>query len=92
MALTREQEALLPADHEVAFYHEHGWYRSPRIIPDAVLDAAFIGVSRHFNGERDWILRRLSPPDAEGSLSGNCLPNSLISSATALSCQRACGL
>jgi hypothetical protein len=60
MALTREQEALLPSDHDVAFYREHGWYRSLRILPDSVLDAAFVGISRHFDGERDWIL----PPNS----------------------------
>ena len=56
MALTPEQEALLPSDQDVAFYREHGWYRSSKILPDEVLDRAYVGIQRHFSGERDWIL------------------------------------
>ncbi|MEO7864141.1 MAG: phytanoyl-CoA dioxygenase, partial [Nitrospirales bacterium] len=56
MALTPEQEALLPSDQDVVFYREHGWYRSPRILPDELLDRAYAGIQRHFSGERDWTL------------------------------------
>ena len=56
MALTPEQEALLPSDQNIVFYREHGWYRSPRILPDVLLDRAFAGIQRHFSGERDWTL------------------------------------
>lgn len=56
MALTREQEALIPSDQDIAFYREHGWYRSPRILPDELLDRAYAGIQRHFSGERDWTL------------------------------------
>ncbi len=51
-----ELEALLPSAKDVAFYREHGWYRSPRILPDDLLDEAFAGIQRHFSGERDWNL------------------------------------
>jgi len=47
---------LLPSDHDVAFFREHGWYRSPKIIPDALLDNALVGAARHFRGERDYTL------------------------------------
>ena len=53
---TSEEEALLPSNLDVVFYRQHGWYRSKRILPDAVLNEAFLGVTRHFDGERDWIL------------------------------------
>ena len=56
MHFTPEEEALLPSEAEVAFYRQHGWYRSKRILPDAVLDHALTGIQRHFSGERDWIL------------------------------------
>ncbi len=56
MGLTREQEALLPSEEDIAFYREHGWYRSPPILSNVMLDAAAIGIARHFAGERDWIL------------------------------------
>lgn len=35
-----EQAALLPTEKDVAFYEEHGWYISKKIIPDEVLDEA----------------------------------------------------
>lgn len=72
MVLTREQEALLPTDDDVAFYRQHGWYRSKRVLSDALLDYAAIGIQRHFSGERDWILPHTSgfsdwkPGDASG--------------------------
>ncbi|AXX31930.1 Phytanoyl-CoA dioxygenase [Actinosynnema pretiosum subsp. pretiosum] len=37
----------------MAFYAEHGWWVSDRIIPDEVLDAAQLGAERHYAGERD---------------------------------------
>ena len=49
-------EHSLPTDEEVAFYRDHGWYRSKRILPNAVLDSALVGIDRHFAGERDWRL------------------------------------
>jgi Phytanoyl-CoA dioxygenase (PhyH) len=54
--LSREELALLPSDEDIAFYREHGWYRSRRVIPDHVLDEALAGSERHFRGERDWTL------------------------------------
>lgn len=56
MPLTPEEEALLPSDLDVMFYRQHGWYRSQRVLPDALLDLALTGVHRHFSGERDWVL------------------------------------
>ena len=56
MSLSPEQRELLPTDDEVAFYRQHGWYRSKTIIPDEVIDAALVGADRHFRGERDWKL------------------------------------
>ncbi|MEP7151401.1 MAG: phytanoyl-CoA dioxygenase, partial [Nitrospira sp.] len=56
MALTPEEQRLLPNDEEVAFYRQHGWYRSKRVLPEALLDHALTGIQRHFSGERDWTL------------------------------------
>jgi Phytanoyl-CoA dioxygenase (PhyH) len=47
---------MLPTDEDVAFYKEHGWYRSGKVIPDEVLDAVIAGAERHWAGERDWRL------------------------------------
>lgn len=54
--LTPEEEALLPSNLDVVFYRQHGWYRSKRVLPDALLDRALTGIHRHFSGERDWTL------------------------------------
>mgnify|MGYP001205313230 CR=1 FL=1 len=56
MPLTPEEEALLPSNLDVVFYRQHGWYRSKRVLPDSLLDLAFMGIQRHFSGERDWVL------------------------------------
>jgi len=54
--LTHEERLLLPTDDDITFYRQHGWYRSKRVLPDALLDLALTGIQRHFSGERDWIL------------------------------------
>lgn len=56
MSLSHEELELLPSDEDVAFFKEHGWYRSKKIIPDHLLDDALVGAERHFRGERDWTL------------------------------------
>jgi hypothetical protein len=43
----------LPTEQDVQFYREHGWWISPQIIPDDVLEGAMLGVERHYAGERD---------------------------------------
>ena len=54
--LSSEELALLPSEEDVAFYREHGWYRSRKVISDHLLDEALAGSERHFNGDRDWAL------------------------------------
>jgi len=51
-----DEETLLPTDADVAFYEEHGYYVSPKILPDEVIDAAVRGAERHWAGQRDWRL------------------------------------
>jgi Phytanoyl-CoA dioxygenase (PhyH) len=43
----------MPADRDVEFFHEHGWWLSDRILPDSLLDAALAGITRYRRGERD---------------------------------------
>ena len=38
-----EQRALLPDEQDVAFYEEHGWYISKKVIPDDVIAEAIAG-------------------------------------------------
>jgi Phytanoyl-CoA dioxygenase (PhyH) len=46
-------DLLLPNDDDVAFFSQHGWWVSQRIIPDDMLDAALAGIDRYRAGERD---------------------------------------
>ena len=50
---SEEQLALLPTDEDVAFYEEHGWYISKKVIPDELIDEAILGSERYYRGERD---------------------------------------
>lgn len=43
----------LPSEADIASYHEHGFWISPVIIPDDVLDVAEEGMRRFYAGERD---------------------------------------
>lgn len=55
--LTREQRALLPNEADVAFYELSGHYISKeKILPDALIDSAYEGAHRFYQGERDAIL------------------------------------
>jgi Phytanoyl-CoA dioxygenase (PhyH) len=54
--LTTEQLDLLPTETDVIFYEEHGWYISPQILSDEVIDQAILGSDRFYRGERDGYL------------------------------------
>src|SRR5260221_14723044 len=56
MRLSPEVEWLLPGEEDVAFYEEHGYYVTPKALPDDVIDAASRGAERQWAGERDWRL------------------------------------
>ncbi len=53
MTLSEQERSKLPTDEDVAFYREHGWYVSPLILPDELLEDAQHGVERYHAGERD---------------------------------------
>lgn len=44
---------MLPSDDDVAFYREHGYWVSGKVLPDALIDDALRGVARHFDGVVD---------------------------------------
>ena len=55
--LTPEQLALLPDDNDVAFYEANGYYISKEgMLPEALLDSAYDGIQRFYEGERDAVL------------------------------------
>jgi ectoine hydroxylase-related dioxygenase (phytanoyl-CoA dioxygenase family) len=51
--ISAAQLALLPTEDDVAFYEEHGWYISPKVLPDEVIDEAAAAAQRYYRGERD---------------------------------------
>jgi hypothetical protein len=59
--LTRSQQRLLPDAQDVQSYREHGFWISPVIIPDEVLDAAERGMDRYYAGDLDST--GVHPPD-----------------------------
>jgi ectoine hydroxylase-related dioxygenase (phytanoyl-CoA dioxygenase family) len=48
-----EQLELLPSEEDIAFYEEHGWYISKKVISDEIIDQAILGTERYYRGERD---------------------------------------
>ena len=48
MKLTPEQEELLPSPDDVAFYREHGYYISKKILPQELIDQAVT----HYQSEK----------------------------------------
>jgi len=63
-SLTRDpevQESLLPHSEDIQFYRDHGFWISPQIIPDEVLDASERGMQRYYGGDLDST--GIHPPD-----------------------------
>ena len=55
-AITPNQQALLPTEEDICFYEEHGWYISPVVIPEKVIDLAIAGSQAFYRGEKDATL------------------------------------
>ena len=51
--LSDEQLGFLPTEEDIAFYEEHGWFVTKKVIPDELIDLAILGSDRFYNGERD---------------------------------------
>lgn len=56
--LSDAQKAALPTEDDVRFYEEHGWFVTPRVFTDDLLDEVMDGVDRFYRGERDAELPR----------------------------------
>lgn len=52
-ALTERDEALLPSDSDVAWYAEHGWYLSQKLLTDAEADELAAASEAFYGGARD---------------------------------------
>ncbi|KIF78221.1 hypothetical protein QR77_39435 [Streptomyces sp. 150FB] len=64
--MTNDTLTALPTDEDVAFYRENGYWISPPILPDDILDAAERGMRRHHAGDVDREIAR----DPEGVFRG----------------------
>ena len=51
--LSAEEIELLPSDEDVAFYAEHGWYLSKKLLTDDETDELVNASERYYAGERD---------------------------------------
>ena len=54
--LTEDELALLPDDDDVAFYAEHGWYLSRKLLADDEVDELAAASERYYAGERSRTL------------------------------------
>jgi ectoine hydroxylase-related dioxygenase (phytanoyl-CoA dioxygenase family) len=61
-------ETVLDAQ-DIEFFRVHGWWLSPPILSDEVLEDLKFGIERYFAGERDWLL-----PVSLGELGGDATP------------------
>ncbi|MEU6097826.1 phytanoyl-CoA dioxygenase family protein [Streptomyces sp. NPDC047079] len=56
--LTDDDRALLPDDSDIAFYAEHGWWLSPKLLTDDEVDTLREASERFYAGHRDRHLPR----------------------------------
>lgn len=54
--LSPDDRKLLPSDEEVAFYQEHGWYLSRKLLTDDEVDTLVEASERFYGGHRDRTL------------------------------------
>ena len=52
-ATVANRASALPSDEDVAFYHEHGWFLTEKVLPDDLIEEALAGLEEHWSGHRD---------------------------------------
>lgn len=52
--LSPDQISLLPTEEEIKNYEERGWYISPKVLPDELLERAVEGTEAFYRGEIDY--------------------------------------
>ena len=55
--LSALERKLLPRKKDVEKFKDIGWYASPKIIPDEIIDSAIIGSTEFYDGARDFQLK-----------------------------------
>ncbi len=51
--LTEEQQELLPNSEEINFFREHGWFKTQKVISEALIDRIFAASEELYNGDRE---------------------------------------
>lgn len=54
--LTDQETVYLPSEKEILSYEEKGWYASPIVLPEVLIDEAIEGASQFYAGKRDYVL------------------------------------
>ncbi|MDX2547636.1 phytanoyl-CoA dioxygenase family protein [Streptomyces sp. WI04-05B] len=60
-SLSDSERELLPSDDEVAFYVEHGWYLSRKLLGDDEVESLAEASERFYAGHRDRVLPSRPP-------------------------------
>ncbi|WP_139957476.1 phytanoyl-CoA dioxygenase family protein [Flavicella sediminum] len=55
--LTEAQKTLLPTEEDIVFYETYGWYASPIILSDKLIEEGIIGANEFYKGKRDFQLK-----------------------------------
>ena len=53
LSLSQEQEKLLPTIEDVRFFQEHGWFITPKILTDDLVDRIYRASEEIYNGKKD---------------------------------------
>lgn len=64
--LSKEEIDLLPSDEDVAFYQEHGWYLSKKLLTDDETDELVSSSERYYS-------RRTRPEPSGGTAQARLL-------------------
>lgn len=52
-SLSQAQQELLPTKEDIIFFQEHGWFVTPKILTDALIDRIFEASEEIYNGNKD---------------------------------------
>jgi hypothetical protein len=54
ISLNQEEKGYLPSEEDVKVYREHGWFLTPKILSDELIEDGIIGLEQHWSGHRDY--------------------------------------
>lgn len=53
LSLSQKQEKLLPTIEDVRFFQEHGWFITPKILSDSLIDRIYRASEEIYEGKKD---------------------------------------